>query len=195
MQTRLLRLGRIRPADAQAFLRQLVIAGQPHLCPIRVHVDGRRRLHGIVHALDRHPAARVAGQSNPVKPEVEDLLNARRIQHRNVGVHHGVLAVVRGGGRFAGVIVAEQGDDAAQRRGAGEVGVAQGVTGAIHAGAFAIPDGENAVVGALTVELRLLSSPAGGGGQILVDAGLKANLVRIQQALGFEKLLVVAAQR
>jgi hypothetical protein len=59
--------------------------------------------------------------------------------------------------------------------------VAENVAGAIDARAFAVPHGEDAVVFALAAQLSLLGAPDRGGGKILVDAALKADIVFLQK--------------
>ena len=80
---------------------------------------------------------------------------------------------MRGGGGFGGVVVAHQRQHAAMLRGAGEVGVAEDVAGAVDARALAVPDAEHAVVLALAAQLGLLRAPERGGGEVLVEAGLE----------------------
>ena len=79
--------------------------------------------------------------------------------------------------RFGGVVVAHQGEHAAVARGAGEIGMAEHIAGAIDAGAFAIPEGENAVVAAFAAHFGLLRAPDRGRREILVEARLEDDVV------------------
>ena len=93
------------------------------------------------------------------------------------------------------MVVAGHDQHAAGAGGAGVVAVAEGVTGAIHAGALAVPDREDAIdLGALE-QVDLLAAPDGSRGHVLVDARLEADVVALEKALGLPELLVVAAER
>ena len=76
------------------------------------------------------------------------------------------------------MVVAHQRQHAAMLGGAGEIGVAEHVAGAVDAGPLAVPDGEHAVVLAFAAQLRLLGAPQRGGGELLVDAGLEQDVAR-----------------
>ena len=80
-------------------------------------------------------------------------------------------------------------------RGAREIGVAEGVAGAVDAGTLAVPDAEDAVIAALAADLRLLRAPEGGGREILVEAGLEDDVRRAQRDFGALELLVEPAER
>ena len=80
-------------------------------------------------------------------------------------------------------------------RGAGKVGVTEGIARAVDAGPFAVPDAENAVVFALAAQLGLLGPPKRGGGQVLVDRGLEQDVARGEMRHGTLKLVVEPAER
>ena len=117
------------------------------------------------------------------------------MDHRNAGGDEGGLALVRRGRRLGHVVVAGQRDDAAVLRGAGIVGVLQGVARAVDARALAVPHAEHAVVAGAGIEVDLLGAPQGRGRQVLVDAGLELDVVLLDEALGLPQRLVEAAQR
>ena len=75
-----------------------------------------------------------------------------------------------------------QHEHAAKRRGAGEIGVAEGVAGAIDPRPLAVPHAEHAVVAALAVQPGLLRAPQRGRGEVLVDARLEHDVVLLEEA-------------
>ncbi len=72
-----------------------------------------------------------------------------------------------------GVVVAHQREHAAMLRGAGEIGVAEDVAGAVDARALAVPHAEHAIELAFAAQLRLLRAPQRGGGEVFVEPGLE----------------------
>ena len=76
-----------------------------------------------------------------------------------MGVHQGVFALARHGGGFARRVVPGQDQDAAQRRGAGKVGVAEDVAGTVDAGALAVPNAEHPVIARALEQVQLLAAP------------------------------------
>ncbi len=147
-------------------------------------VDRRRALDVVLDALEADPDARKPGQGEPIKPEIEDLLDARWIEHGDHVVDHGEFGLVRRSRAFAGVVVAHQDEDAAVFRSAGVIGMAEDVACAIDARALAVPDCKNPVVFALTPQLRLLRAPDCGRCKVLVEARLEADVVLDQMRLG-----------
>ena len=93
------------------------------------------------------------------------------------------------------MIVAQQRHDPAELRGPGQVRVPQHVAGAVHPRPLAVPEAEHPVVCALAVESGLLRAPAGGGRDVLVDAGLEHHVVPVEMGLRALHLLVEPAQR
>ena len=94
------------------------------------------------------------------------------------------------------MVVAHQREHAAVLRGAGEIGVAEHVAGAVDARALAVPHAEHAVVLALAAQLGLLRAPERGRGEVLVEAGLEQDVVRCRaQLLRAHELLVEPAER
>src|SRR3546814_10740380 len=61
--------------------------------------------------------------------------------------------------------------------------------------ALGVPQGEHAVVIRITEQVELLAAPDGGGGEILVHAGLEADVVLFEEAPRVGHLLVDAAER
>ena len=149
----------------------------------------------LVHAFERRPRTAVARHRPAVEPVVEDLLHARRVQDRDHHVDEMVFGLVRRGGRFGRMVVAHQGQHAAVARGAGKIGVAEHVAGAVDARSLAVPDGEHPVEAAFAAQLGGLRPPHRGRGEVLVDAGLEADVVGDQLARRAHELLVEAAER
>ena len=92
------------------------------------------------------------------------------------------------------MVVAHQREHAAVLGGAGEIGVAEHVAGAVDARALAVPHAEYAIELALAAQLGLLSAPERGGGEFLVDAGLELDVGGGELAAGAHELLVEARQ-
>ena len=145
--------------------------------------------------LSADPGAGVARHRPAVEAVVDDLLHAGRIEDRDHHVDEMEFGLVRGGGGFGGVVVAHQREHAAVLRGAGEIGVAEHVAGAVDARPLAVPHAEHAVVLALAAQLGLLRAPQRGGGEVLVEAGLEHDVVRREMRRGALELLVEAAER
>ena len=93
------------------------------------------------------------------------------------------------------MIVTGYGQHAAMRGGAGEIGMAEDVAGAVDARALAVPHPEHAVVFALAAQLRLLRAPQRSRCEVFVDAGLEADMRRVKEFLRALELLVEAAER
>src|SRR5208282_3286981 len=79
--------------------------------------------------------------------------------------------------------------------GAGQIGMAENVAGAVDAGALAVPHGKDAVVLAFAAQLGLLGAPHRGGGQVLIDAALEADVALGQERCSALELAVETAQR
>ena len=185
----------VRPADVEPARRQLDIVRQPDLGQSRLEIDRGCGVDRVVDALEPDPAARIARQGKAQQAELQDLGDAGRAGDRHHGVDHGVLALMRRGRGFAGVIVAHAGEHAAKRRRAGEVAVAERIAGAIDARALAVPHAEHAIVAALAEQLGLLRAPQRGRGEVLVDRRLDLDVVLVEKPSGGGELLVEAAER
>ena len=81
------------------------------------------------------------------------------------------------------MVVAGNRQHAAERRGAGGIGVLEHVARAIDAGTFGVPDRKHAVALGAGRQSDLLASPDAGRGQILVQAGLERDVVAIEMSL------------
>ena len=195
VQPRFLRQDGIVEADVEAAFRHREIGRGDDVDPVEARVDRRRRFDRLVHGLQRDPGAGEARHRPAVEAVIENLLHAGGVQDRNHHVDEVIFGLVRGGRRFGGVIVAHQRQHAAVLRGAGQIGVAEHVAGAVDAGTLAVPHGEHAVVLALAAQLGLLRAPDRGRGEVLVDAALEADVVLGQKRRGALELAVEAAER
>ncbi len=93
------------------------------------------------------------------------------------------------------MVVAHQREHAAAPGGAGEIGVAEHVAGAVDAGPLAVPHGKDAVVLALAAQLRLLRAPYRSGGEVLVDRSLETDVVWLELPRRPHELAVETAER
>ena len=169
--------------------------GRDDLHAIEAAVDDAGRLHRLVHAFERGPGAGEARHRPAVERVVDDLLHAGRIEDRDHHVDEMEFGLMRGGGGFRGVVVAHQREHAAVLRGAGEIGVAEHVAGAVDARPLAVPHAEHAIVLAFAAQLGLLRAPQRGGGKVFVQAGLEHDVGFGEDAAGAHELLVEAAER
>ena len=183
MHPRFLGLGGVAEADIEAALGHLERGGELHPDPFRIAIDDRGGLHGILHAFQTNPAARIAAERPAQRAVVQHLLHAGGREDGHHGIHQRHLGLMAGGGALAGMVVAHGHHHAAQRRGAGEIGVAEDIAGAVHAGALAVPERKDAVMRALAAQLRLLGAPDGRGGEILVQARIELDTSALASAL------------
>ena len=186
--------GAVAEADVDATLWHVEIIWQDDLHPVGVAVDDLRHLHRVLDAFEPDPAARVAAERPAEDAVIQDLLHAGGRQDRHECVDEGKLGMVKNGGAFAGVVVAHRGDHAAQRRGAGHVGVAEHVARAVDARALGVPHAKDAVILALAPEFRLLGAPERGGGKVLVQAGIEDDVMGVELLLRADHLLVHPAK-
>ncbi len=93
------------------------------------------------------------------------------------------------------MVVAHQGQHAAMPGGAGEIGVAEHIAGAVDAGTLAVPHAEHAIELAFAAQFGLLRARQRGGGEVLVDAGLEQNVGSAQAGPARAELLVERAER
>ena len=149
----------VRPY-VEAARRHREALGDDDLHALERAVGRGGRFDVVLDELEPHPAPAEAAHRVAEEAVIEDLLHARRMEDRDHHVDEMELALMRGGRGFGRVIVAHEREDAAMFRGAGEIGVAQRVTGAIDARPFPVPEAEDAVMAAFTAHFRLLRAPA-----------------------------------
>ena len=195
VQPRLLAEDGVAQADVEPALRHLEIVRDDNVDTLQAAIDHGGQFDRLVHALERHPGAAESRHRPAVEPVVDNLLHPRGIEDRDHHVDEVIFGLVGGGGGFGGMVVAHQRQHAAVLRGAGEIGVAEDVAGAVDAGTLAVPEPEHAVEPAFPAQLGLLAAPERGGGDVLVDAGLEADVVFVERARGADELLVEGAER
>ncbi len=182
-------------ADVEAARRQHIIRRDHDADALETAVDHGGRLDRLVHAFEPDPGAGEARHGPAIDSVVDDLLHSGRVEDRDHHVDEIELGLVRRGGGFRGVVVAHEGEDAAVPRGPGEICVAQRIARAVDARPLAVPHAEDAIELALLAQLRLLGAPDRRGGQILVDGGLKQDVVAPAERLGALELIVEPAER
>ncbi|CUJ49355.1 Uncharacterised protein [Achromobacter xylosoxidans] len=194
-QPRLLLQGRVRDADVKAVRRQLEIPGQHDLHTVRIHVHRGRHLDDVGDALHPDPDAGIAAHGPAVQAVVQHFLHAGGEQRRDHAGLEDVVALVRQRRRLGRMVIAGHHQHAAVRRRAGGVGVLEHVAAAVHARPLAVPHAEHAVVLGAREQVDLLRAPHRGGRQVLVDARLELDVVRLQVLGRLPHVLVDPAQR
>ena len=194
-QPRLLLQGRVGPADVHTAGRHLEF-GQHDLHPVGVDAHTGRGLDDFLDRLHARPDAGITAHGDGMQTEVEDLLHAGRKKHRQPAGLEDVVALMGGGRTLGNVVVAGHRQHAAPGRGAGHVGMLEHIGAAVHARPLAVPDAKHPVVASRVSRRKteLLRAPDGGGGQLLIDAGLEVDVMLAQVILGLPQRLVVAAQ-
>ena len=190
MQARFLTEDGVGETDVETALGHVEIGRRDEIDAVEAAVDDAGRLDRLVHAFERGPGAGEARHRPAVERVVDDLLHAARIEDRHHHVDEMEFGLVRGGGGFRGVVVAHQREHATVLGGAGEIGVAEHVAGAINARTLAVPETEHAIELALAAQFGLLRAPQRRGGELLVDAGLEFDVGCGQLAAGAHELLV-----
>ena len=74
------------------------------------------------------------------------------------------------------MVIPHRHDNAALSAAAGHIGMPHGITAAINAWAFAIPQPENTIVFSFTAQLGLLRAPDGGDREVFVQSLLKSDV-------------------
>lgn len=151
--------------------------------------------HRLVDKFEPAPASAVARQLDPCHAVLKDLLDVRGVEHRKAVGRHYLFAVVRDGGRLAGVVVSEHGEDAALGVRSRVVAVLDRVARPIYPKALAVPDGEHTVHGRFADVLQLLRAPHRSGGQVLVDARFEHHVGLLQGGGRLPQGLIDPSQR
>jgi len=93
------------------------------------------------------------------------------------------------------MIVAGERQHTAVPRGAGRIGVLQGVGRAVDAGALAVPDAEHTIDLGARKEPNLLAAPDRRRGEILVEPGDESDVLCLKERLCTPQRVVVHAER
>ena len=88
------------------------------------------------------------------------------------------------------MVIARHHQHAAIWGGAIGVGVFERIAGAVHTGAFAVPQADHTIDGAAGMALHLLGAIDGGGGEILVHGGEEFDVMLAQQRRDFPRLQI-----
>jgi hypothetical protein len=129
--------------------------------------------------------------SQPRRPRS---LHAGGIEHRHHRIHESVFALMWQGRGLARVIVAGNGQHPAVAGGARCVGMLEHIATAIDTRPFAVPHAEYAIEAGAIEHIDLLRSPDAGGGKVFVDAGLKMNVVALEEGTCLPQRLIEGAE-
>ena len=182
-------------AQPQSARRQLEILRRGVDGAVHVGRDGGAALHCVGQRLHADPAAAVPAHRPGGQAVGDQLLHRGRVEHRHAEMDQSEVALMRQRGGARAVVVAAQRDGAAQRRHAGVARVLEHVRRAVHPGTLAVPQAEHALLLCTRQQPDLLRAPHGGGGEVLVDAGLEDDVVRVEVLAGRPQCEVVAAER
>ncbi len=186
---------RIGPADVEPVRRHLEIGRNHDSDARRVAVDRSGAFHRLRDRLEADPATRVARQREAEDAEVEIILQGGWVDDRHQRCGHYLFALMRQGRGLAAVVVAGQRQHAAVARGAGGIGMLQGIDRAVDAGALAVPDAEHAIDLGARKQPDLLAAPHRGRREILVEAGHEGDVVLLQERFRAPQRVVVHAER
>src|SRR5204862_3865675 len=121
---------------------------------------------------------------------IEELLEPRRIENRHHGIEEREFALVRHRRGLRTMVVASHDQHSAVARGAGGIGMAEYIARAVDARALAVPDAEDAVIGALSPHFGLLRAPECGCRQILIEACLELDRLGLEFGAGAHESLI-----
>ncbi|MPM75951.1 hypothetical protein SDC9_122946 [bioreactor metagenome] len=99
---------RVGQANVQPVLRRTLPIGRDDLQCRIVDTHRARRVRRVLDAFHAHPRAAKARHGPAQQSVLHDLGHACGRENRDVRVHQRIFALVAGGGRFAGVIIAHQ---------------------------------------------------------------------------------------
>jgi hypothetical protein len=149
----------------------------------------------VRHDLEAHPQTRVAGQLEPEPPEIQDLLDVAGEEDGELSVVERDLRVRGQRGGLRQRVVSAEREHAAMTADASEVRVLEDVTGAVDAGALAVPDAEYAVVPGLREVIGELAAVDGGSAEVLVQPRDEHDVVLAEQRLVALEREIEAAER
>ena len=126
-QPRFLLQRRIGPANVQTTGRHDKVFGQNDVDAVRADINAGRRFHHLLNRLQARPQAGKAAHGKGVQAHIQNVLHAAGKEHRRAAGLENVIALVRGGGAFADVIVTGNGNHTAMFGCARHVGVLENI--------------------------------------------------------------------
>ena len=169
--------------DIEAARRHLEVLRNLRADAMQARFDDAGRFDRVMQAFDADPGAGETRQGPAIDRIVVKLLQSGRIEDGDHGIEQCDLALMRHGRGFSTMVIARHDDDAAMFGRARRIGMAQHVAAPVDTGSLAVPDAEDAVIGALAPHLGLLAAPDRGRGKVLVEAGMELD------GFGFEQLV------
>ena len=139
--------------------------------------DGGRQIEHVGDSLDPDIEPARPAQRPAKLAHAEDLVGRRRIEHRHHGGDHDMLRLVRGQRRLGGMIVSAQQQRAAVFVRPLEIRRLDRLAGTLDADALGIPQREHAIDARLAIPAELLRAAQAGRGELLVEAGLEADIM------------------
>ncbi|OPZ53734.1 MAG: hypothetical protein BWY91_01849 [bacterium ADurb.BinA028] len=143
----------------------------------------------------RHPQTTRPREGHGVLPQVEDLLDIARIEHRHHDRCRRDLTGPRRRRRLGGRVVSDQGQRAARTHRAGEVGLAQRIQGPVEPVGLAVPEAQHPVETRARQLHRQLAAHDGGRPELLVDSHLMDDVMGVHQPPAPLQFQVKTAQR
>ena len=180
--------------DVEAALGKLEVGrlGEPEAVGVDEHRG--RALHRVRDRLEPHPAAGPAARREAEEAEVEVLLDRGGIEDRHEGGDERLLRLVGHGRGLRAVVVARNAQDPAPSSRPREVPVLEDVAAPVHPGALPVPDREHPVVLRAGEDLGVLRAPHGGRREILVEAGVEADVVLLEEGPRLDEGVVEASE-
>ena len=184
----------ILDVDVEAVLGEIEVArlGEPEAVGVDEHRG--RALHRVRDRLEPHPAARIAARREGEEAEVEVLLDRGGVQHRHQRRHERLLRLVGHRGGLGPVVVPRDAQDPAPSSRPREVPVLEDVAAPVHPRPLSVPDREHPVVLPAGEDLGVLGPPHRGGREVLVEAGVEADVVRLEEGPSLDEGVVEAAE-
>ena len=192
-QALLLQQRRIAPAHMYAFFRQSEVR-LDDIEATEVNADDGSGIHRIGQRHHAGPGTGEAAHLPAMDAIIQHVLDRGRVQYRDLGIYHREFGLGGEGGGFAIVVVADNGQHAAECRRTCRIGVLEDVARPVDARRLAVPDAEQAIIAGARKEAELLAAPDGGGAEIFVQTFPEFDVMCIQPFLGGAQLLVISAK-
>jgi hypothetical protein len=184
---------RIAPAHVHAFFGQAKVR-LDDVEAVKVDFDHGPGIHRIGQRHHAGPGTGEAAHLPAMDAIVQHVLDRGRVQHRDLGIHHREFGLGGQGGGFAIVVVADNGEHAAECGRACGIGMLEHVARAVDARRLAVPDAEQAIIFRAREQAELLAAPDGCGAEVFVQAFPEFDVMRVQPFLRGAQLLVISAK-